>query len=116
MSVAENHCPEHFAGQSTSWSKVEDGKGRTVRTDVYTELFLWNKNVDSLIRVLQRLEALRALPGQTLKECEVRFEELRSAFNVGILEAMLKREQTDHRRLSRLREALDDAGTNDLVQ
>jgi len=29
-----------------------------VGTDIYAELYLWNKNVDSLIRVLQRLEAL----------------------------------------------------------
>ena len=87
-----------------------------MRTDVYTELYLWNKNVDSLIRVLQRLEVLRIVPGKTLKDCELRLEELRSAFNVGILEAMLTREQTDHWRFCRLREVLDDASRNDLVQ
>jgi hypothetical protein len=81
-----------------------------LRTDIYSELYLWNKNVDSLIRVLQRLEALRILPGQTLKECEIRLEELRCALNVGFLEAMLTREQTDHWRLSRQRETLDHAG------
>lgn len=95
---------------------AEDRKGRTVRTDIYTELYLWNKNVDALIRVLQRLEALRIVPGQAVKECEIRVEELRCALNVGILEAMLTREQRDHWRLSRQREALDDARRNDLVQ
>ena len=86
-----------------------------MRTDIYIELYLWNKNVDSLLRVLQRLRAFRILPEQTLKECEIRLEELRSAFNVVILEAMLAREQTDHWRFSRLREVLDDASRNERV-
>ena len=75
-----------------------------MRTDKYTELYLWNKHIDSLIRVLQRLEALHILPGQTPKGGGIRLEELRSAFNVGILEAMLTREQTDLYPLIRQRE------------
>jgi len=102
--------PEYLLAQS----RERRGKNRENRH--LRRAYLWNKNVDSLIRVLQGLEALRILPGRTLKECELRLEELRSAFNVGILEAMLTREQTDHWRLSRLREALDDASRNDLVQ
>jgi hypothetical protein len=101
--------------QSTCWNKVGNGAGRTVRTDIYTELYLWNKNVDSLLRVLQRVEAFRILPEQTLKECEIRLEELGFAFNVVILEAMLTREQTNHWRFSRLREVLDDASRNERV-
>ena len=72
-----------------------------------TELYLWNKNVDSLLRVLQRLEALHIVPRQTLKECEIRLEELRTGLNVRILESMLTREQTDHLRFSRLAEVLE---------
>jgi hypothetical protein len=87
-----------------------------LRTDIYTELYLWNKNVDSLLRVLQRLRAFRILPEQTLKECEIRLEELGSALNVRLLETMLTREQTDHWRFSRLREVLDDASRNERVQ
>jgi hypothetical protein len=86
-----------------------------VRTDIYAELYLLNKNVDSLIRVLERVEALRIVPAQALKECEIRLEELRSALNVRILETMLAREQTDHGRFSSQREALDNAGSSDLV-
>jgi hypothetical protein len=82
-------------------------KGRSVRTDIYTELYIWNKNVDSLIRVLERLEALRILPGQTLKEFEILLEELRTVFNVRVLETMPRREQWDHWRLSLERQALD---------
>jgi len=83
-------------------AKRESDRERTVRTDIYTGLFLWNKNVDPLIRVLQRLEALRILPEGTLKECEIRLEEWR--------------ERTDHGRLSSQREAVENAGRNDLVQ
>jgi hypothetical protein len=72
-----------------------------VRTDSYTELYLWNRNIDSLIRVLQRLKALGILPGQPLKDYEIRLEELRSGLNMRILEIMLTREQTDHWRFSR---------------
>lgn len=91
-------------------------KGRTVRTDIYTERYLWNKNVDSLIRALERLEALRILSGQTLKEFEIPLEELRTAFNVRVLETMLRHERADYWRLSREREALDGAVRKGLVQ
>jgi hypothetical protein len=82
-----------------------------VTTDICSELYVWSKNVDSLIRVVQRLEAFRVLPGQTLKECEIRLEELRSALNVEILEVVLTREQNDHWRLSCLREARRQASS-----
>jgi len=44
---------------------------------------------------MQRLEALCILPEPTLKECEIRLEELRSVLNGRILESMLTREQAD---------------------
>ena len=87
-----------------------------MKTDTYTELHLWNKNVDSSIRVLQRLEALRILPSQTLKEHEIRLEELRSILNITILETMLTREQTDYWRAHVRREVLGDVGRDDFVQ
>jgi hypothetical protein len=54
--------------------------------DIYAELYLWNKNVDPLIRVPQRLHALRILHGQSLNEYEIRLEELRLILNLTILE------------------------------
>ena len=87
-----------------------------MRTDVYGELYLWNKNVDSSVRILQRLEALHILPGQTLNQCEVRLEELRSALNVGILEAILQRERTDHWRLRQQRSAWEQAASQETTQ
>jgi len=87
----------------------------TVRTDMYAELYLWNGNVDSLIRVLQRLEALNLASGPTLRGYGIRLEELRSIVNVTILERMLMREQTDYWRLIRQRDALDNANRNEVV-
>jgi hypothetical protein len=84
--------------------------------DIYAELYLWNKNVDPLIRVPQRLHALRILHGQSLKEYEIRLEELRLILNLTILETMLTREQTDYWRLSLRRDALDNANHNGVVQ
>jgi hypothetical protein len=105
-----------FACQSRCSSEVQSGKGTTVTSDINIELNLWNKNVDSLIRVLQRLDALGILSGQTLKDYEIPLEELRSGLNMRILEIMLTREQTDHWRFSRQREAQEDAGRIGLVE
>jgi len=44
--------------------------------DAFAELYLWNRNIDSLIRVLQRVEALGICSKQTLKAAEVRLNEL----------------------------------------
>jgi hypothetical protein len=95
---------------------AENGKGRTVSTDIYAELYLWNKNVDSSLRVLQRLEALGIPTGQTPKEYEIRLEELRSALNLRVLETMLIREQAHYWRLSLHRKTFDSASQNDIVQ
>jgi hypothetical protein len=87
-----------------------------VTSDIDIELYLWNKNVDSLPRVLQRLDALGILPGRTLKDYEIRLEELRSGLNMRILEILLTREQTDHWRFSRQREAQEDTGRIGLLE
>lgn len=87
-----------------------------MRTDIYSELYLWNRNLDSLIRILQRLEPLDIVPRETLKEYGIRLEELRSVLNVTILERMLTREQMGCWLLSVQREALDSASRKDRVQ
>jgi len=38
-----------------------------MKLDAYSEIYLWNKNVDALIRVLQPMEALGILPGMQQK-------------------------------------------------
>jgi hypothetical protein len=58
-----------------------------------------NKNVDALIRVLQRMEALGVRSRQEMKGHEMRLEEIRAALNADFTEAMLVRESADHWRL-----------------
>jgi hypothetical protein len=73
--------------------------------DANAEIFLWNKNVDSLIRVLQRMDALGILPRQDLNAHEVRLEELRAAVNADFTETMTMRERADQSRLKEQRVA-----------
>ncbi|MGB7281337.1 MAG: hypothetical protein WBE13_03660 [Candidatus Acidiferrum sp.] len=76
-----------------------------MKLDAYTEIYLWNKNVDALIRVLQRMEALGILTRQAMKAHELRLEEIRSALNADFSEAMFVRERGDHLRLNEQRTA-----------
>jgi len=73
-----------------------------MRTDIYTELYLWNKNIDSLIRVLQRLELLGMCPKRVFKTHELRLEELRTGLNSDLLEEMLPQEQAAEARCQQL--------------
>jgi hypothetical protein len=72
-----------------------------MKFDIYAEIFLWNKNVDSLIRVLQRMDALGIRSRQELKAHEVRLEELRAAVNADFTETMTVRERADQSRRKR---------------
>jgi hypothetical protein len=67
--------------------------------DVYAEIFLWNQNVDRLVRVLQRLESLSLRPKQELKVYEVRLEEIRAGLNADFAQAMAAHERSDEDRL-----------------
>jgi len=66
-----------------------------MKLDAYAEIYLWNKNMDALIRVLQRMEALGIRSRQEMKVHEMRLEEIRAALNAGFTEAMLVRESAD---------------------
>jgi hypothetical protein len=78
-----------------------------MKTDIYAELHLWSKNFDSLIRVLQRTEALGICSRQLLKEHEAGLEEMRATLNVQVLEVILNRELHDCRGLDTLRSAAE---------
>jgi len=71
--------------------------------DIYAEVYLWNRNVDRLIRVLQRMEPFSIRPKQEMKAYEVRLEEIRAALNADFTEAMAIRERSDQSRLTRQR-------------
>jgi hypothetical protein len=76
-----------------------------MKQDVYGEMHLWNRGIDRLLRVLQRLEAASICAKREMKAHEVRLEEIRAGLNADFAEAMAKRERDDHGRLSRQRMA-----------
>ncbi len=76
-----------------------------MKLDIYAEIYLWNRNVDRLIRVLQRMEPFSIRPKQEMKAYEVRLEEIRAALNADFTEAMATRERSDQSRLTTQRTA-----------
>jgi hypothetical protein len=83
-----------------------------LKADHYGELFLWNRNLDRLIRVLQRMETLSIRPKQEMKAYEVRLEEIRAALNADFTEAMATRERADQWRLNGQRTAWEKQSTD----
>ena len=71
----------------------------------YGEMYLRNRGVDRLVRVLQRLETAGIIGKQERKAHETRLEEVRTGLNADFAEAMAKREREDHGRLARQRVA-----------
>ena len=69
------------------------------KSDAYSEIYLWNLNVDRLVRVLQRLEFQCICPKQELKAYELRLEEIRAGLNAAFSEMMAARERADECRL-----------------
>lgn len=83
-----------------------------MKADSYGEIFLWNRNVDRLIRVLQRMDSVGILSKQEMKVYEVRVEETRAVLNAHFAEAMAVRERADQARLNRQRTAWERQNTN----
>ncbi len=65
------------------------------KADVYTEIYLWNLNIDRLIRVLQRLEPHSIRSQRELKAYAIRLEEIRAGVNADFAEVMVARERAD---------------------
>jgi hypothetical protein len=87
-----------------------------MKLDAYSEIYLWNKNVDALIRVVQRMEALGILPKQATTARELRLEEIRAALNADFAEAMFARERSDHLRLNERRTAWEQHNEREALQ
>ena len=83
-----------------------------MKLDAYTEIYLWNKNVDALIRVLQRMEALGVRSRQEMKVHEIRLEEIRAGLNADFSAAMTSRERDDQSRFKRQRAAWEPANSH----
>ena len=75
------------------------------------KMFLWNRNADRLIRVLQRMESMGILSKQHMKIYEVQLEEVRAALNAHFSEAMATRERDDHSRFKRQRTTWENTNT-----
>lgn len=83
-----------------------------MKADSYGEIFLWNRDIDRLIRVLQRMQSIGILSKREMKAYEVRLEETRAALNAHFTEVMATRERQDEGRLKRQRIAWERQNTN----
>jgi len=83
-----------------------------MKADGYSEIVLWNRNADGLIRVLQRMESTGILSKQEMKVYEVQLEEVRAALNAHFSGAMATRERDDHNRFKRQRTAWESTNAN----
>jgi hypothetical protein len=77
------------------------------KTDLFTEIYLWNLNMDRLIRVLQRLETHSIRSQRELKAYAIRLEEIRAGLNADFAEVMATRERADEFRFWSWRIALE---------
>jgi hypothetical protein len=82
------------------------------KADAYTEIHLWNQNVDRLARVLQRLELHSIRSKREPKAYAIRLEEIRAGVNADFSEAMAARERADEFRFSSWRTVLERGKTN----
>ncbi|MGC1384958.1 MAG: hypothetical protein WA823_14365 [Candidatus Acidiferrales bacterium] len=82
-----------------------------MKADIFTEIFLWNKNVDSLIRVLQRMEALGIWTRREMNQYETRLEELRANLNADFGHRISSRERLDQQRYEGVRLAAERNGS-----
>jgi hypothetical protein len=77
------------------------------KSDLFTEIYLWNLNLDRLLRVLQRLESHSIRSQRELKAYAIRLEEIRAGLNADFAEAMALRERADEFRFWSWRIALE---------
>jgi hypothetical protein len=82
-----------------------------MKEDSYSDMYLWNRGMDRLLRVLQRLEKLSIQPKRTMKAYEVRLEEIRAGLNADFADAMAARERDDEGRLGKQRHAWEAEDT-----
>jgi len=77
------------------------------KVDAFTDIYLWNLNMDRLIRVLERLELHSILSKRELKAYAIRLEEIRAGLNADFAEVMAARERADEFRFWSWRIALE---------
>jgi len=77
------------------------------KTDAFTQICLWNLNMDRLIRVLQRLELHCICSQRELRAYAIRLEEIRAGLNADFADVMVARERADEFRFWSWRTALE---------
>ncbi len=77
------------------------------KTDLYSEIYLWNQCVDRMVRVLQRLELHSIRSQRELRAYAIRLEEIRAGLNADFAEVMAARERADEFRFWSWRIALE---------
>jgi len=65
------------------------------KSEAFAEIYLWNLNMDRLVRVLQRLEPHSIRSQRELKAYAIRLEEIRAGLNADFAEVMAARERAD---------------------
>jgi hypothetical protein len=94
-------------------SAVENGAAMT-KAGAYTEIYLWNLNIDRLVRVLQRLELHSIRSKRELKAYEIRLEEIRAGLNADFAEAMATQERADEFHFWYWRTALEKKNSGEM--
>ena len=100
------------AGQKRMITK----EGSRVKAGIYAEPYLWNKNADALIRMLQLIDALGSLHKQTLRAHEVQLEEVRAIVNSDLLETLLMRKCVEQRPLNQQRNVWQRVASGETIQ
>jgi hypothetical protein len=83
-----------------------------MKADSYGELYLWNRGIDRLVRVLQRTEAHSLCWKEKRKAYETRLEEIRAGLNADFAEAKATEERNDETRLRMQRTAWEARNAN----
>jgi hypothetical protein len=102
VSNRHSECSSSVLGELSNSKDGPIAKERgsaTMKADGYTEIFLWNQNIDRLVRVLQRLESFSIRPKRELKAYEIQLEEIRAGLNADFTQAMAVCERADETRL-----------------
>jgi len=82
-----------------------------MKAEIYAEIFLWNREIDRLVRVLQRMESTGIFSKQDMKAYGVRLEEIRAALNGDFSAKMTMQERDDQSRLMRQRTTWERTNT-----
>lgn len=77
------------------------------KSDAWADLYVWNLNIDRLVRVLRRLELHNIRSVRELRAYAIRLEEIRAGLNADFAEVMVARERADEFRFWTWRIALE---------